>query len=267
MPSRLSLLALAVFVAACDRSPVDWEEPRQITGAAASDARLLLDSAGRVLFLPRGIAPIVLPAGACPESRVFARVGVDDWYVAWWMPRPDSSAEIQVSRTIDGGRTWSAPVVADRRDRSTRGCRRLAPAIYADSASGYVHLSYFMEPEQGSGVWYTHSQERGEVWHEPVGVVFGDDPARSGVGANGQTVAVAYEHPNAADARVGLALSATEGHLFERHMVLSGANMAASEPRVFVRDRAIAVSWTTRARGTDASAPANTVVVMGELAR
>jgi hypothetical protein len=183
------------------------------------------------------------------------------------MPRADSSAELQVSRTIDGGRTWSAPVAADRRDRSTRGCRRLPPSVHADSGSGYVHLSYYLEPEQGAGVWYTHSQERGEVWHEPVGVVFGDDPARSGVGANGQTVAVAYEHPNAADARVGVALSATEGHIFERHMVLSGANMAASEPRVFVRDRTIAVSWTTRARGTDARAPANTVVVFGQLAR
>ncbi|MGH7718717.1 MAG: hypothetical protein ACREON_07735 [Gemmatimonadaceae bacterium] len=267
MPSRSILCCLCALLAACDTGPVQWEEPRQITGRAASDARLQIDSVGEPLFLPRLVAPIVLPPGACAESRVFSRVGGggEEWYAAWWMPRPDSSGELQVSRTIDGGRTWTPPVAADRRDRSARGCGRLPPAIYADSAAGYVHLAYYLEPEQGAGVWFTHSRERGEVWHDPVGVVFGDDPARASVTSSGQTVLVAYEHPNAAEARVGLAISATEGHFFEQHMVLSSANMVASEPRVFLNGRDVAVSWTTRARGTDASARASTIVVVGEL--
>jgi len=243
---RFAVLAIATACcAACDRAPLTWREAMRTPNAPGAGWRLAIDAGAKPALGVAATAPFVAPTGACPSSIVFAPAGGASWFVAWWQPRADSSAQLMVSRSINGGGSWSAPVVADARDHAPLGCARPNPAIAADSASGYLHLAYFIVPKDGAGVWYAHSQDQGATWHDPVGVFYGDDPAHADVAAHGDTVLVAYEYPNADDARVGVAVSYTAGHAFGARMPVSSGTERASDPRIALGGGIVAVGWTS----------------------
>ena len=253
---RSMLALLALLPAACERGPVEWED--------VATAGLLTDPPAQPTASD-STPPLVLPRSACQRSVVFARMGGEEWYAAWWAPRGDGSAALVVARSINGGQTWTVPVTADARDRSARGCARPTPAIAADSASGYVHLAYFLEPANGAGLWLTHSMEQGEMWHAPVGIVYGERPVRASLAVAGDTVIVAYENPNAAVPRVDLAVSRMAGHIIDARTPVSSGSMAALVPRVALRGRRVAVSWTERPVGADSTMPGRLVVRAGLL--
>jgi hypothetical protein len=259
-----SLITCALaLVPACEQPPVAWREVTALSAADAAGARLALDADGVPLFV-REVAPAFQPPdGACGGSVVFARAASREWFAAWWQPRPDGSAAVVVARSRDGGESWSSPVVADGRDRSTDHCDRPAPAIAAQGA--YVHLAYALRAESVPGVWFTHSMEHGEVWHTPIPVVFGDAPVRASVAAHGDTVGVAYEDPNSTPRRVALALSCTAGHRFEARVPVSSGSTAASEPRVAIRGRTVAAAWTERPAGAVSAVAGRQVVRVGAL--
>ncbi|HKV50664.1 MAG TPA: sialidase family protein [Gemmatimonadaceae bacterium] len=230
-------------------------------GAPRAGWRLTLDAHAKPVLATQPTTSFVAPAGACAGSMVFAPAGGSDWFVAWWQPRADSSAQLLVSQSIDAGASWSAPVAADDRDHQPLGCGRPNAAIVADSPSGYVHLAYFLAPSQGAGVWYVHSQDKGATWHAPVGVFYGDDPARADVAAHGDTVLVAYEYPNADDARVGVALSYTAGHTFLARMAVSPNTERASDPRVAIGRGVAAVGWASGSPNANGRAGSDFTVV------
>ena len=247
MPPRAWLVGIVIALAACEHAPpVAWSPPKTTPGAPPANWMLALDANDRPVTGTMPVIPFVPPAGACAASLVFARSGGAGWFAAWWQPRPDGGASLVVSRSADDGSTWTVPSIADGRDRSTHGCDRPRPAIAADSASGYVHLAYYLRSPNGAGVWFTHSLDNGATWHAPVGVFFGDDPARVSVAADHDTVAVAFEWPNASEARVGVAISRTARHIFETRSVASSAAERASDPRVAVRGHVLVVGWTSR---------------------
>jgi len=180
--------------------------------------------------------------GGCEASlRVAAADG--SAFGAWWQPRSDSSSVLMVARAMDGG-AWQRPVVADSTDRSARGCGRPPPAIAADLKSGYVHLAYFIEPTSGPGVFFTHSMDSGATFHASVPVVFGKNPARVSIDSEGERVAVVYEDPNSVQPMLGLALSSTMGHIFERGVSASSPNGRARQPIVRLDGDSIRLWWS-----------------------
>ncbi|MEJ7811685.1 MAG: sialidase family protein [Gemmatimonadaceae bacterium] len=184
------------------------------------------------------------PARACAGSLVTARMTAREWHAAWWQADAEGNAALATARSTDGGEQWSAPVIADARDRSGEGCTRPPPSIATDSVTGYVHLAYFLRPAEGAGVWYTHSMDRGASWHSTAAMIYGDDPARTAVGVAGALLVVAYESPNARVRRVGVALSRSAGHSFGERLRASGGDVAATHPLAAVRGRAFAVGWS-----------------------
>jgi hypothetical protein len=152
-------------------------------------------------------------------------------------------------------------VAVDGRDRGVLGCGRPAADLAVDSASGYVDVVYFLQAPEGPGVFFSHSMDEGAMFHAPVAVVYGDRPASASVAAHHDTVAVAYEDPNGDRPRIWLALSRTDGHVFEwRGIEVSGANVASGSPRVAVRGRRVAVAWLERSGD---GSPARAKVRMG----
>ncbi len=237
----LSLLCAA----ACDAGPVAWEETRALgTSASAGDALQL--ASGEVALASARHPTTSSPADACPNSVVYAHLAGGEWHRAWWSIAPDGHVRLLASRSHDAGATWSDAVVVDTSDVSGVGCRRPAPAIAADSITRYVHLVYYLVPPTGAGVWYAHSMDGGVTWHSNYGLIYGDDPARADVAADGARVAIVYELPNAAEGRVGLTLSRDGGHSFLRPLIVSSSSAEASEPRVAVHGRRIAVAWKGR---------------------
>ena len=164
-------------------------------------------------------------------------------FATWWVVRPDSSGLLLVSRSMHGG-PWQAPVVADSTDMSRRGCGRPAPAIVADSHSGYVHVAYFVEQKNGAGVFFAHSMDSAATFHAPVPIVFGNNPARVSIDALGDRVVVAFEDPNSNQPFVGISLSATMGHLFEHRTQASSPNGRARQPVVRLHGDSIRLWWS-----------------------
>lgn len=179
---------------------------------------------------------------ACPASVRIAKAG-DLTYAAWWQVRADSSVVLMVSRSPGGG-SWSSPAIADSTDHGTRGCGRPAPSIAADSSSGYLHIAYFAEPMGGGGVFFAHSMDSAATFHAPVPIVYGKNPSRASVAGSGDRVVVAYEDPNATQPMIGIALSRTMGHIFERRMRATSENFRALQPVVRIAGDSILLWWS-----------------------
>jgi hypothetical protein len=252
--------ALALATAACVPDAVAWDERvTRAPGEIADSLRLAWDDPGAP---PRFVAPWTPPSWPdepmrCAASRRAVRAAGDSAYAAWFTVRPDSSVLLRVARSDDGGRTWNAAVTADAVDVGRTGCARPAPYIAADSLNGYVHLVYHLVAREGAGLFFTHTMERGALFHEPVPIVYGDRPSAAAVASRGDTVVVAYEDPNSRNARIGLAISRTQGHIFERRVAASDGSGEARGPRIAVRGDRVAIAWTATQRG--GTAPRATV--------
>ena len=242
---RFGLTAFTVLTA-CTDSPVNWTGARTAIvpnpavtltpdGAIAADSLALVAS--------RLVAPSVACAGSLRLARSGGRV-----FAVWWSPRSDSSATLASAHTSDGGATWSTVVPVDTTDHGTTGCTRAPAAIAADSASGYVHVSYGMVAAEGPGVFFSHSMDGGASFHAPVPIVYGERVGRTSVAATADFVIVAFEDPNSRTPQVGLALSRTMGHIFEdRVLPVSDDNGVATQPLVAVQQHHITIAWQERA--------------------
>jgi hypothetical protein len=191
----------------------------------------------------------------CKATVRFVVGGDSLVYAAWWTVRRDSSALLRLARSVDGGKHWDAAVTAEERDRSVMGCSRPAPAIAYDADSGYVHLAYYLEPPEGSGIFYEHLMKG--MFHAPLVIVYGERPVAAAVSAAGDTVVVAYEDPNRRTPQVMLAISYTAGHLFETRVSASGDDVDARAPDVRLQGGRVVVGWyeTGVGRGDDDSQP------------
>jgi hypothetical protein len=266
------LVAMLVVVATlgCAREePVEWGSPSR-ERADTLPGRLSIDAAGPLHFvnIPAPTDPTFTPpASACRASLRVAWSGSSgaERYAVWWSVRADSSAALLGARSIDDGATWSAPLPVDTLDRSNVGCNRPAPAIAADSQTGYVHVAYAMHAPEGTGVFFAHAMDRGTMYHAPVAIVYGDRLVDVDVAALHDTVAVAYTDPSMRYPHVGLALSRTLGHIFEVRIPAvartGSGNAGASSPAVALAPGRIAVAWIER----EIVGPPTLVTVAGRL--
>ena len=252
--SVVATLVVVIFLGCARDEPVEWNSPAR-QHADTLPGRLAIDSAGPLHFM-RTVATtdstFTPPGGACRASLrvVWSGSSGAERYAVWWSLRPDSSAALLAARSVDGGTIWSAPQPVDTLDRSRVGCARPAPAIAADSQTGYVHVAYAMHAPEGTGVFFAHAMDRGAMYHAPVAIVYGDRLVDVGVAALHDTVAVAYADPSMRDPRIGLALSRTLGHIFEMRIPtvarMGSGNASASSPAVALAPGRIAVAWIER---------------------
>lgn len=264
MLTHRTLALIALLLTACANEPIEWNPTRSVAVAIRPGTRLVIEGTGVPRFLENYVLRIGLAAGACSSSIVGATAAGGERYAGWFVERADGGVTLVVSRSSDAGATWSAPVTADDRDRGTRGCDRPPPSMSADSGNNYVHIAYYIEPREGAGVWYTHSMERGTIWHQTIGILYGEEPAHTSVTSDGDTVLVAYEHPGSGGRRIGLAISREAGHTFDERLRVVRATGTVRDPRVAVRDGFVALAWSQGSTGPD-SAAMSTRLRMGRL--
>lgn len=225
---KRGLLSLLFILTACSGEPVTWGEI-VYRGIPSEPSEF-----------PE-ISPPALAKGCGASLRVATSAGSS--FATWWQTRADSSAMLMVSRSMRGG-PWEQPVIADSTDRGARGCGRPAPAIVADAKSGYVHFAYFLEPSSGAGIFFAHSMDSVATFHATVPIVFGNNPSRVSIDAEGDRVVVAFEDPNSTQPMIGLSLSGTMGHIFEQRMRASGPNGRARQPVVRLAGDSIRLWWS-----------------------
>ena len=243
----------ALALAACAKGPVEWRgDARQIIagspadeGAAPVSANLVLHPDGTPALEPVVASPST-PAdtAACPGSVRLAAMSPTEMYSVWWSRRSNGRAWLVSARSDDAGGTWTPAVSVDTTDRGATSCSRPAPAIAADMKSGYVHVTYFVNSTGGPGVFFAHSMERGELFHAPVPIMYGERPSATAVAAADSMVIVAFEDPNSERSQISIAMSRTWGHIFapQRPEASAGA-IIAERPLVALSQSLIAVGW------------------------
>jgi hypothetical protein len=244
---------VALMLTACVPQPVQWaEEIARTEGPLADSLRLSFASAesDAVEFVPLWTPP-TWPSEPrlCPATLRADRAPGDEAYASWFSVRDDSSVVLRVARSDDAGLTWNAAVTADSLDVGRAGCDRPVPYISADAFNGYVHVVYYLDAREGAGLFFTHTMERGALFHEPVPIVYGDRPSLAAVASRGDTVAVVFEDPNSRLPRLGLALSRVQGHIFEHRLSASDETGEARTPRIALRGTQLVVGWTSTSRG------------------
>lgn len=249
----LSLLLCLVSSVACVPTPIEWDGEATRRAGELGDSvglNLVADAPDGVVF-PTLWTPPVWPdePGLCLTSRRAALALNNEAYASWFQVEPDSSVLLRVARSDDGGLTWNPAVTADATDVGRAGCGRPAPYLAADSLNGYVHLAYHIDAREGAGLFFTHTMERGALFHEPVPIVYGDRPSAAAVASRGDTVIVVYEDPNSRMPRLGLALSRVQGHIFEHRLSASDETGEARMPRVALRGTRLVIAWTASQRG------------------
>lgn len=242
----LSVFALTLGIAGCDQAPVEWHDPVELAQAAGHSH--LVFEGGTPRFVVDSNFPTALPEshGRCPT--VASITGLEESAAAWWSVRPDSSAVLYLSASPDSGRTWGTPTAVDTSDVSSNGCLRPLPALA--TVGDDVYVAYSMVASEGTGVFFAHTMS-GMV-HSPVPVIYGDRLVATALVADAKRVIVAYEEPNGSRERINLAISASQGHLFETHTAASRTVDNATAPVLALSDSMLAISWLTRG-ATDTS--------------
>jgi hypothetical protein len=237
----LPAFAVAIAAAACDKAPVEWTDPVSIAQPAAS-SRLEI-AGGSPRFVADSAPMDVLPATIGRCDRVVSHSGPGKSAAAWWSVRPDSSAVLYVSASADSGRAWGTPTPVDTSDVSSAGCRRPPPSLV--TVGDDVYVAYSMAASEGTGVFFAHTM--GGMVHSPVPVIYGERLVATAIAADARFVVVAYEEPNGTRRQIDVAISESQGHLFETHTTASRSVDNATSPEVALADSTLAVSWLTRA--------------------
>jgi hypothetical protein len=242
MGKWLKAVGITAFVAlgGCTEEPIDW-------GEISYRRSLLGDPDTRSAILSANLVETQSSLGTCLRTIRSAGDTLDLFRV-WFSSRADSSVVLSLQRSPDRGRTWLAPMVVDSMDRGRRGCDRPAPATVFDPVSGYLYLVYFLEPPTGSGVFFAHSMDRGEMFHAPVPVVYGRKPSVAGVAGRADSVVVVFEDPNSSQSRIGYALSHTSGHIFEQRGQVTPNEEVATAPWVTLDGDKVTVFWKSSDR-------------------
>ena len=207
---RIAFLSVALVTTGCVKEPVEW-------GDVVYRQSRLGDPDARSAVMSSNLPVIAGANGPCIQS-IRSAGSASELFRAWWSSRRDSSVVLSMQRSGDQGRNWQPPIEVESRDRGRRGCSRPAAGIFYDPVGGYVHLVYFIEASDGAGVFFSHSMDKGGMFHSPVPVVYGNALSAASVAANGDSVIVVFEDPNATTPRIGIVLSRTTGHIFEQRV-------------------------------------------------
>ena len=244
-PSPSSLLLLgAILSLGCDKPLVDWSDPEPIAITVGNGpTRLVVDSTGVARLVADTAAASIAPPppapGVCEHSLQTAR-GTVHAYAGWWGVRPDSSARLYIARSADGGRSWDGTVAVDTADVSSNGCDRPPPSL--TTVGDDVYVAYSMIAPDGKGVFFAHIMSG--MLHAPVAVIYGERMVRTAIAAQDPRVVVAYEDPNGSRQQIGVALSTTQGHLFDWRTTASRSIDHAENPAVALRGMELAVAWS-----------------------
>jgi hypothetical protein len=97
--------------------------------------------------------------------------------------------------------------------------------------------------------------ERGTLWHQTIGVLYGEEPSSASIASAGDTVLIAYEHPGSRGSRLGVAISRQAGHTFAERLRVVRVSGTVREPRIAFQAGRVALAWLERPRAGTSGPP------------
>jgi hypothetical protein len=112
-------------------------------------------------------------------------------YVVFRNVYPENLRDMSIARSHDRGQTFSGPIRIHEDGWVIDGCPHNGPAIDTD-ADGNVHLTWYTGKEEGYGVYYAVSSDRGDSFTTPMHLNNGMEasPVRATLIAQNKTAAI-----------------------------------------------------------------------------
>lgn len=190
---------------------------------------------------------------SCPCCRTAVAPGRGDTvYAAWRTVAPGQVREVVVARSPDGGRTWAAPVRAQRDGWVIEGCPHAGPSLTVD-AGGRVHVAWWSGRAGAAGVFYARSDDGGRSFGAPValGVAERSRPAHvqlavadAAGGARAVRVVVAWDDGTRNTPVVRVRVSRDGGASFGPAAQASDPTRAATFPVLALDGARLALAWS-----------------------
>ncbi|HUF10984.1 MAG TPA: sialidase family protein [Rhodothermales bacterium] len=178
----------------------------------------------------------VVDASSCPCCRTSLAVGADGAvYVAWRKVYEGDIRDVALSRSVDGGATFSDARRVHVDGWNFTGCPHTGPDIVVDAGGG-VHVAWYTGAAGGSGLFYAVSD--GDRFTEPVTLLSDAPVSQVRMAQDGERgVWLAWE--NSRDGAINLA-HAQAGIVEPVIRAFSG-----DQPSMAVGNGVISISWTT----------------------
>ncbi len=172
-------------------------------------------------------------------------------YVAWRHVYPTNLRDMAVARSVDDGRTFSAPVRVSEDHWQVAGCPEDGPAIAADRRSILHVLWATMDPATGKkGVFHTTSSDGGRTFVPRTQLATG--AAHPQLASLDGGVAAVWDEETPGGQQIKLAILDSPSRLSfgaadrtSPSWALGGGE-AGTRPAVAATQRAIVVVWTTQ---------------------
>jgi hypothetical protein len=196
---------------------------------------------------------------SCPCCRTAVAPGRGDTvYAAWRTVAPGQVREVVVARSADGGRTWDAPVRAQRDGWVIDGCPHAGPSLSADAA-GRVHVAWWSGKEGAAGVFYARSDDGGRSFGAPapIGVAERSRPAHvqlavaEGAAEGVRVVVAAWDDGTVNTPVVRVRVSRDGGTTFDDATAASDGARAATFPVLALDGARLSLAWSEEAAATD----------------
>jgi hypothetical protein len=182
----------------------------------------------------------------CPCCRTSVAVDADGAiYVAWRAILPGDIRDVVVTRSTDGGATWSEPVRTREDGWIYPGCPHAGPSLKVD-AGGAIHVGWWTGKKGEAGVYYARSEDGGRTFAaQPVQIGERARPAHVQLALSpAGGVYLAWDDGLGEIPRVLVRRSRNGGRTFGPIEALSDAGAAASFPVVAVYRDSVAVAWS-----------------------
>ena len=181
----------------------------------------------------------------CPCCRTSVAVAGDGTiYVAWRAILPGDVRDVVVTRSSDGGQSWTTPVRARADDWVYPGCPHAGPSLEVD-AKGDVHVAWWTGKAGAAGVYYARSADGAKSFvAQPMATGEKARPAHVQLAVSGPRVLVAWDDGLGEVPRVLLRRSTDGGKSFSPEEPLSDQGVAASYPVLALYGDSVAVAWS-----------------------
>ena len=223
-------------------------------------------------------SPVTIASDSAFGTRNFHALHVandGDLYVAW-LESSQGKSKTFLTRSVDGGTTWTTPVLAD----TTQSCPCCRTAI-ATANDGTLYLAWrtvlpgnvrdvvvakstdrgatWSQPVrvawwtglQGkAGVYYARSTDDAATFHDPVALGVGEfsAPAHVQLALGGGKVVAVWDDGTVKTPKVVMRVSADGGATFAPATLVSADGRAATFPVLALRDQDVTIAWSEQSQ-------------------